>query len=83
MEPHSDDILNKCQIVTASIKKNLHLLNVSNPDEIDIDSLVAFNNRIVLSACMEFLEAVRKDVGGEIIEDSYIGSFLYFGDERS
>lgn len=83
MESLPDDILDKCELVTASVKKNLYLLNVCNPEEVDIASLVAFNNRLVLSDCKAFLEAVRSDVGGEIIEDSQIGSFLYYGHEKS
>jgi hypothetical protein len=83
MEPLPDDILDKCHLVTASVKKNLHLLNVCSPEEFDIESLVGFNNRIVLSDSKAFLEAVRSDIGGEIIEDSEIGPFLYYGEARS
>ena len=83
MESLSDDIMDKCQMVTASIKKNLHLLNVSNPEQFDVRSLVGFNNRIVLSNSKAFLEAVRNEIGGEIIEDSHIGSFLYYGEAVS
>jgi len=59
------------------------LLNECNPEEIDIQTLVGFNNRIVLSDCKAFLEAVKSEIGGEIIEDSKIGPFLYYGEKTS
>ena len=83
MEKNSNDILGKCHQVTESVKNNLHLLNICNPEEVDIQSLVGFNNRIVKSDCIAFLEAVKDVIGGEIIEDSQIGSFLYYGETTS
>jgi len=75
-----NDSLDKCHKVTVSVKKNLYLINTCNPEEIDIESMVGFNNRIVLSDCKAFLEAVKGEIGGEIIEDSNIGPFLYYGE---
>ncbi|HEY4786240.1 MAG TPA: hypothetical protein VIH57_09325 [Bacteroidales bacterium] len=69
--------------VTESIKKNLHLLDECDPARDDIDSLVGFNNRIVLSGCKAFLEAVKSEIGGEIIDDSRIGTFLYYGEVKN
>jgi hypothetical protein len=80
MQQQPSDILGKYHEVTKSVKKNLHLLNECNPEEIDISSLVGFNNRIVLSDCKVFLEAIKGEIGGEIMEDSIIGPFLYYGD---
>jgi hypothetical protein len=37
---------------------------------------------LLLSNSQEFLEAVKSDIGGEMVEDKAIGSFLYFGDEN-
>jgi len=74
------DSYDKCHKVTASVKKNLYLIKGCNPDELDIESLVGYNNRIVLSDCKVFLEAVKSEIGGEIIEDSKIGPFLYYGE---
>jgi len=80
MTPPSINYFDKCHQVTESVKNNLHLLNVSNTDETDISNLVGFNNRVVLSNCKPFLEAVKNEIGGEIIEDSIIGTFLYYGE---
>jgi len=83
MQQQTNDSIDKCHKVTESVKKNLHLLNECNPEEIDIQTLVGFNNRIVLSDCKAFLEAVKSEIGGEIIEDSKIGPFLYYGEKTS
>lgn len=78
-----DDILDKYLVVNTSVRKNLHLLNVCNPENVDIESLIRFNSRIILSDCVAFLEAVKNDIGGEIIEDSTLGPFLYYGDSTN
>ena len=80
MVPQPVDMVEKVHQVTESVKKNLHFLTESNPDVVDISSLVGFNKRIVLSDCKPFLEAIKKEIGGEILEDSKIGPFLYYGD---
>ncbi len=80
MEMQSIDILGKYHHLTESVNKNLHFLNRCNPKEIDITSLISFNNRLLISDCKAFLEAVKSDIGGEIIEDAMIGSFLYYGE---
>jgi len=72
MTPPSINYFDKCHQVTESVK--------SNTDETDISNLVGFNNRVVLSNCKPFLEAVKNEIGGEIIEDSIIGTFLYYGE---
>jgi hypothetical protein len=61
--------------VIESIQKNFYLLEGSN-------NYYKFNNRLLLSNSQEFLEAVKSDIGGEMVEDKAIGSFLYFGDEN-
>lgn len=61
--------------VIGSIQKNFHLIEGSG-------NFYKFNNRVLLSNCSEFLNAVKSDIGGELIVDSSIGSFLYFGDEN-
>ncbi len=83
MKKQLNDSIDKCHLVTESVKKNLYLLNTCNPEEVDIESLVGFNNRLVLSDCKAFLEAVKSEIGGEIIEDPNIGSFLYYGETTS
>jgi hypothetical protein len=83
MKMQSIDILGKYHQLTESVEKNLHFLNRCNPKEIDINSLISFNNRLLISDCKVFLEAVKKEIGGEIIEDSKIGSFLYYGETTS
>ncbi|HEX3008179.1 MAG TPA: hypothetical protein VHO90_11260 [Bacteroidales bacterium] len=60
--------------VIGSIEKNSHLLNES-------DDFYKFNNRLLISNSRAFLHAVKEDIGGEIIVDTAIGPFLYFGDE--
>ena len=83
MAPRTVNFIDRCHQVTKSVKKNLHLLNECNPEEIDINSLVGFNNRVILSDCKAFLEAIKKEIGGEIMEDSKIGPCLYYGETTS
>jgi hypothetical protein len=71
--------LNIIDRVNESVKRNFYLLTGSKDEETDIDSLIKFNNRLIISNNLDFLEAVKKDIGGEILEDSNIGSFLYYG----
>ncbi len=78
MEEVIYDELYQCHQIGTVVKKNIHVLRESNPD-IDIRSLVAFNNRLIISQSKIFLEAVKSEIGGEIIEDSKIGTFLYYG----
>lgn len=66
--------------VTESVQKHLHLIRECNPGNIDINTLVGFNNRLIISNCSAFLEAVKNEIGGEIINDSNIGTFLYYGE---
>jgi len=66
--------------VTESVKKHLHFLNECNPEDNEISSLVGFNNRLIISDCKAFLEAIKSEIGGEILEDSKIGKFLYYGE---
>ncbi len=80
MKENTEDIIARCHQVTKSVKRNLHLLENTNPESLDIFSLVGFNSRVVLSGQKAFLEAVKKEIGGEIIEDSDIGPFLYYGE---
>ena len=81
MKTKNIDILGKCHNVTESVNHNLHLIG-SNLRDIDISS-VGYNNRIVISKSKAFLEAVKSEIGGEIMEDSNIGSFLYYGETTS
>jgi hypothetical protein len=71
--------LNIIDRVHESVKRNIYLLTGSNDEETDIDSLIKFNNRLIISNNVNFLEAVKNDIGGEILEDSNIGPFLYYG----
>lgn len=59
--------------VIDSIQKNHYLIETGN-------SFYKFNNRLLLSNSREFLDAVKSDIGGELIIDNNIGPFLYFGD---
>jgi len=77
------NLIDKCHQVTESVKKNLHFLNEFDVDETDISKLVGFNSRVILSRSKPFLEAVKRDIGGEILEDSIIGTFLYYGEEEN
>jgi hypothetical protein len=64
-------------LLIESIQRNIH--HIQNSQE---SKFYKFNNRMLLSNSPEFLNAVKSDRGGEIIQDSAIGSFLYFGDDR-
>jgi hypothetical protein len=60
------------------IKKNEHLVN----NELNRSTgkmAYDFTSKVVISESIDFLEAIRKDISGEIINNKSIGSFLYFG----
>ena len=58
------------------IRKNEYLLSKSNK-ELE-KKLYNYTSRAVISDNLDFLEAIWKEMGGEIINDKSIGSFLYF-----
>ena len=62
--------------LTEIVKENLHLLKTSETEYSEVDSLVRFNDKIVISRSKPFLEAIKNAIGGEIIEDQKIGVFL-------
>lgn len=64
-------------LLIESIQKNIHHIQDGEDSK-----FYKFNNRMLLSNSKEFLNAVKTDLGGEIIQDSAIGSFLYFGTDR-
>lgn len=80
MEPITYEEVKQYHQIGEIVKKNLYLLKEGNTDDIDFRSLVAFNNRLVISESKSFLEALKRELGGEIIEDSKIGTFLYYGE---
>ena len=80
MESQMDSTLSQYRHITLIVKKNLDLLEKCDHPKIDPESLVRFNNKMVISDCKPFLEAIKNEIGGEIIEDSTIGLFLYYGD---
>ena len=59
------------------IDKNEHIIVGSSIEEPMIKPY-AFNSRVVIAKDINFLEAIRKDMGGELIITSKIGPFLYF-----
>ena len=81
MEAVVSDPIKYCRQIDSVIKKNIHLLKEDNHEDLDIRSLVSFNSRLVIADSRLFLEALRNELGGEIIVDSSIGSFLYYGIE--
>ncbi len=60
------------------IRKNEHIAN-NNVKSSTGKKAYDFTSKVVISESIDFLEAIRKDIGGEIINNKTIGSFLYFG----
>ena len=83
MQKQSDKIIDKFQKVSNSVKKNMPLLKKPDIENKNITFKVGYNSRVVLSNNKEFLEALKTELGGEIMEDTRIGQFLYYGDLRS
>ncbi|MDP4209758.1 MAG: hypothetical protein Q8928_13175 [Bacteroidota bacterium] len=75
MSPKTIDSFQRLRVVAQSVKKNSYLLQ---PVPSNIQNFVGINGRLILSNNLEFLEAVRDDIGGEIIFDNVIGTFLYY-----
>ena len=63
MENLKSNELSHCYKVTKSIKKNMHILNEFNTNELNLAELVSFNNHVVLSECIPFLKAIQNEVG--------------------
>ncbi len=61
--------------VIGSIQRNHYILETT-------DSFYKFNNRLLLSNNQDFLNAVKTDIGGELVIDKAIGPFLYFGENE-
>jgi hypothetical protein len=59
------------------IEKNKHII-LGSSNEIAMKKLYSFNSRVVIAKDTNFLEAVRKEMGGELINSKNIGPFLYF-----
>ena len=59
------------------IDKNEHII-VGSSNEKTMIKPYAFNSRVVIAKDINFLEAIRKDMGGELIITKNIGPFLYF-----
>ena len=62
--------------IIEAIEKNKHLLDNQDADKVSFVPF-GFNNRVIISNNMSFLEAMHHDLGGEIIADKTIGSFLH------
>lgn len=79
MISEADNAVIEYNAVIDSIQKNYFILedNTSNKNG---NQYYKFNNRILLSNNREFLDAVKSDIGGEVILDSSIGPFLFFGE---
>jgi len=59
------------------IRKHKHIIIASSNDKTGKKTL-GFNSHVVISESIDFLEAIRKKMGGEIINNKTIGAFLYF-----
>jgi hypothetical protein len=59
------------------VRKNEHLITKLSDNELN-KKTYAFSSRVVISKDINFLEAVHKEMGGEIISNKTIGPFLYF-----
>jgi hypothetical protein len=60
------------------IQKNEYLIHSSA--NMSGKKAYEYNSRLVVSENIEFLEAIKHEMGGEIIKAKPIGTFLYFDD---
>jgi hypothetical protein len=58
------------------IQKNEHL--IADPTNNVGMKTYQYNSRLVIANNIEFLEAIRKEMGGELINTKSLGTFLYF-----
>jgi sporulation protein YlmC with PRC-barrel domain len=58
------------------IRKNGHIISKLSDNELH-QKTYAFSSRVVFSKNIDFLEAVHKEMDGEIISNKTIGPFLY------
>lgn len=62
--------------IIEAISKNKYLLDNADADSISFMPF-GYNNRVIISNNQRFLQAMQNDLGGEIIHDNTIGSFLH------
>ena len=62
--------------IIEAISKNKYLLDSNETDNISFMPF-GYNNRVIISNNQLFLQAMQNDLGGEIIHDNTIGSFLH------
>ena len=67
---------NRIDVLLEVIRKNEHLLESSNVGV--KKKKYDYSSRLVIADNVEFLEAIRKEMGGELIINKSIGNFLYF-----
>jgi hypothetical protein len=68
-----NDTLASFDYLSDVIGRNQHMLAPSKL----LKRLYHFNNRLIISENLAFLEAIQKETGGEIIIDAEIGGILY------
>jgi hypothetical protein len=62
--------------IIEAISKNKYLLDSNETENISFMPF-GYNNRVIISNNQLFLQAMQNDLGGEIIHDNTIGSFLH------
>lgn len=62
--------------IIEAISKNKYLLDSNETENISFMPF-GYNNRVIISKNQLFLQAMQNDLGGEIIHDNTIGSFLH------
>lgn len=71
------DVIESFEKLRNSIEKQLKQLGLENTEENLKKMSIAYNSRVVISSNKVFLESLKNDIGGEIINDDELGVFLY------
>jgi hypothetical protein len=72
----SPNIENRLDLLREVIQKNKNIITSTTDAEAG-KKTYCYNSRVVISESIDFLEAIRKELGGEIINSKAIGAFLY------
>ena len=73
----TDTTDNRIDMLIDVMRRNEHFITSSSNEEKG-KKKYGFNSHVVISESIDFLEAIRREIGGEILSSKSIGPFLYF-----
>jgi hypothetical protein len=69
--------------IIECVERHYHIVEKFKEEKRKQDKLVNYNNRLILSECVEFLKAIQSDIGGEIQTDQLLGTYLVLNSSQT